>query len=250
MSSGTYQAFAYYPSYPTQFGPTVLFEVNATGDGSATITADYEITRPKIVILSPTTTTYNPVSLTFKYDDYSEHSWYGYNLDNSPTNVTILGNTTLGNLALGPHNVIVYANDTYGNMGNSSRVYFSVAVHDISIVDDINISSPRIVNQPINISVTIQNNGGFNETFDVSVNYTTLTIDPLIGNQTITLEPGESITLNFTWTPIAIGQYEIKAYTEILEDINPEDNTKIAYVRVGSSSVSSGVCGGSVPLLM
>ena len=84
------------------------------------------------------------------------------------------------------------------------------------------------------MSITIKNKGNFTETFDVSVNYTS-TLDPLIGTQTITLNPGESITLNFTWTSTTRGRYQIEAYTSTIpDDVNPSDNMKTIYLYVGS----------------
>jgi len=117
--------------------------------------------------------------------------------------------------------------------------------HDIAIIN-ITLSNPKpSINETIQIYVTLRNKGDFIETFDVSVNYTRR-IDPLIGTQSITLAPRESIILNFTWTPVTSGRYEIKAYTsEILGDINLEDNTKITYIYVTSGS-SAGGGGGRV----
>jgi len=126
LSSGTYQALAYYPEWPTQFGPTMPFEVNATGDGVATIEEDFEITPPAVEIFSPQNVSYavSSVDLSFTVNDYSSISWMGYSLDGQ-SNVTVAGNTSLTGLSLGQHNVIVYANDTYGNMGSSDLVYFT-----------------------------------------------------------------------------------------------------------------------------
>jgi len=104
--------------------------------------------------------------------------------------------------------------------------------HDIAIINITLSNLKPSINETIQIYVTLRNKGDFIETFDVSVNYTR-TIDPLIGIQSITLAPRESITLNFTWTPQSSGRYEIKVYTsEILEDINPSDNTKTTYIYV------------------
>jgi hypothetical protein len=106
-------------------------------------------------------------------------------------------------------------------------------IHDIAITD-VWFSNPRpAINETISIYVTIENQGNIIETFDVSLNYT-LFADPLIGTQTITLEPGYVEILNFTLTPMADGRYEIKAYTsEIPEETDPTDNTYIASIYVG-----------------
>jgi predicted nucleic acid-binding protein len=107
--------------------------------------------------------------------------------------------------------------------------------HNIAITEISYTPKNPVVNKTATISVTVENLGNLTETCDVSVNYTLL-IDPLIGTQTVTLVPGQSVTLNFTWTPNATGRYETKAYTsEIPDDINPSDNTKITYLYVSAT---------------
>jgi len=83
-----------------------------------------------IHILMPGNTTYRElaceegnINLTFTLDFTA--SWIGYSLDGQ-ANVTITGNTTLTDLAYGPHHIIVYANDTSGNMYSSAKVYFTI----------------------------------------------------------------------------------------------------------------------------
>jgi len=388
LAPGVYQASAWYPDLGTKFGEDTPFTVNTTGDGSATITADYEITPPEITILSPENTTYSTTSIDLNYTiyDFSAIDWTGYSLDGA-ANVTITGNTTLTGLSYDSHNIIVYANDTYGNMGSSDRVYFTVkrqytltiqtttggttdpspgdyqytegtvvtvtaipssgyefdywildsvtktknpidvtmdanhtitayfaaieyiltietttggttdpapgtythpegasvvvtaipdsgyefdywkldgttrtenpidvlmdsdhtltayfseSIHDIAITN-ITFSNPNpSIKETIHIYVTVENRGNFTEVFDLSVNYTRI-IDPLINTTTITLEPGEVMTINFTWTPDLFGRYEIKAYTsEIPGDVNKADNTKTTYIYASSSSGHGG----------
>jgi len=120
---------------------------------------------------------------------------------------------------------------------------FVAIVRDVAIISVTTSKTVIVVGEIVNITVVAKNEGTETETFDVSVNYTLL-VDPLIGTQTITLEPGESITLNFTWTPTTAGRYEIKAYTsEIPDDINPDDNVMNTYIYVGLGG-SSGRGGG------
>jgi hypothetical protein len=96
---------------------------------------------------------------------------------------------------------------------------------DIAILN-ITFSPPNpISGDIIYIHVNVTNMGKLIATFNVSVEYTLLHIDPLIGTQEVTLLPGESTILNFTWTPTIPGLYEIKAYTTtIIGDINPQNN--------------------------
>ncbi|MBS7620884.1 hypothetical protein KEJ32_02005 [Candidatus Bathyarchaeota archaeon] len=95
--------------------------------------------------------------------------------------------------------------------------YYYTSMHDISIIS-LNASKTTV-------NVTIQNNGAYTETFNVSAYYTLLT-DPQIGAQTITLEPKTNITLTFTWSPPQSGRYEIRAEAEPVEgEVYTQDNT-------------------------
>ena len=133
--------------------------------------------------------------------------------------------------------------DTESNVIYGETVHLSmfaimtptVLIHDISIINITFSNQHPKINEVITIYITLKNNGHYTETFNASVNYT-LILDPLIGTQTITLAPRESITLNFTWTPNATGRYEIKAYTSTIpNDTNPSDNTKITYLYVSAT---------------
>lgn len=143
-------------------------------------------------------------------------------------------NTT--GMHIGTYNIMAYVPNVKYENNTLDNVYKSENLitigHDI-IITNITFSEQNpSVNQTIHIYITVKNRGNFTETFDVSVNFTFVT-DPLIGTQTITLSPGESIMLNFTWTPTTGGRYEIKSYTSIIpDDINPEDNTKTTYIYV------------------
>jgi len=118
-------------------------------------------------------------------------------------------------------------------------VFIQSSIHDIAITNITFSNKYPKVNETIEIAVKVENRGTVTEMLDVSVNYTRL-VDPHIGTQTITLQPGQSITLNFTWTPNASGRYEIKAYTsQIPDDINPQDNTKTTYIYVSITTAST-----------
>jgi parallel beta-helix repeat protein len=155
----------------------------------------------------------------------------------SPEAFSFMWNTT--EFARGNYTISAYATLVQGEIDTTDNNYtdgtVTIGIHDIAIISITFSKQNPSVNETIDIFVLLQNNGDFDETFDISANYTLL-FDPLIGTQTITLERGESIMLNFTWTPTASGRYEIKAYTsEIPDDINPSDNTKITYLYVSAT---------------
>lgn len=81
---------------------------------------------PVILNLSLENKTYKENSLPLNFIIDEQASWIGYCLDGKE-NVTIAGNTTLTDIALGSHNLTVFANDTVGNMGASETISFTVA---------------------------------------------------------------------------------------------------------------------------
>jgi uncharacterized repeat protein (TIGR01451 family) len=157
----------------------------------------------------------------------------------SENSLLFLWNTT--DFAIGNYNISAYAWPISGETNTTDNLYVDgfvqivPPIHDIAITNITFSKQYPAINETIQIYVTIENRGTLTETFDVSVNYTLL-LDPLIGVQTITLNPGQSITLNFTWTPNATGRYEIKAYTSTIpDDVNSSDNTKIVYLYVSTT---------------
>jgi hypothetical protein len=60
--------------------------------------------------------------------------------------------------------------------------------------------------------------------------------DPLIGSQTITLQPDTNTTLTFTWNPPQSGRYEIKAEAgPVTGEINTQDNTSKIQIYISLS---------------
>ena len=105
--------------------------------------------------------------------------------------------------------------------------YYYTSMHDISII--------HLEASKTAVNVTVQNNGAYMETFNVSVYYT-LMVDPLIGTQTITLEPDTNATLTFTWSPPQSGRYEIQAEAgPVTGEINTQDNTLKTQIYISLS---------------
>jgi len=111
--------------------------------------------------------------------------------------------------------------------------YYYTSVHDVAVIN--------LAASESSVNVTVENQGTHTETFNVSTYYTRLT-DPMIGTQTVTLEPGANITLAFTWTPPAYGRYKILAEASIVEgETDTDDNVRtiIIYVGYGGSNTES-----------
>ncbi len=230
LSPGACTIFALYPPGGPQFGSDAGLIVDDTGYGSATITANYEMTPPIITILSPQNITYanGSVPLTFSVYDYSSVPWMGYSLDGQ-SNITIAGNTTL-TVGEGTHSVVVYANDTFGNMDSSETVYFSFSRHDIAVTS---VSTCKDSCVPmstvsrgftVHVNATVLNLGEYVETFDVTV----CANDTVVGTQTVhDLNPGNQTVLSFLWNSsgYSIGNYTISAYAmPVLGEVEISNN--------------------------
>jgi hypothetical protein len=111
--------------------------------------------------------------------------------------------------------------------------YYYTAVRDVAVVD--------LVASATTVNVTVENQGNhYTETFDVSTYYTLLT-EPLIGTQTVTLEPGANTTLTFVWTPPTYGRYEIRAEAGAVPgEVDTVDNTRTTIIYVGDGSSNGG----------
>jgi hypothetical protein len=127
-----------------------------------------------------------------------------------------LDSTHIG--AMNPINVTMDTNHTL------HAVFVSVLTHDVAVTD-ITLSK-AVVGQNCNtiISVTVRNEGDYEETFNVTVyaNETT------IATQTITLTGGDStiLTLTLNITGIAKGNYTMSAYAWIVPFEADIDNNK------------------------
>jgi len=99
--------------------------------------------------------------------------------------------------------------------------------HDVAVT---NVAPSKTVvgqNCSMSVNVTVENQGDFTETFDVTTYYNTTTIE----TKTVTNLPlGENTTLTFTWntTGVAKGNYTITAYAHpVLNETDTTDNTYV-----------------------
>jgi hypothetical protein len=108
--------------------------------------------------------------------------------------------------------------------------YFTLA-HDVSVTDVA--VSPTIVpmGNQVFINATVQDSGGYAETFNVTV----YANSQLIGMQPASLSSGASTTLYFTWNTSGNGKgdYDISASASIvLGEVNTGNNIKVASTPV------------------
>jgi len=155
-----------------------------------------DTTPPTIIIISPENKTYEArgVPLTFTISEPA--SWIGYSFDGQ-SNVTILGNVTIGNLPNGSHTITVYASDAYGNVGCSNTVYFTI--HIVSP----DITPPQVV--------ILSPENKFYETTEIPLIFTV--------NESVTWiaysldnKPNVTITGNTTLVGLSESAHNIKVY--------------------------------------
>jgi hypothetical protein len=104
--------------------------------------------------------------------------------------------------------------------------------HDVAVID-VTTSKAGGVPMPTvskwhvaNVTVTVENQGGFAETFNV----TAFANSSAIGEQQVTLNPGENKTLTFIWdtTGFSYGNYTVKAVADTVPgETDTIDNTYI-----------------------
>jgi len=111
------------------------------------------------------------------------------------------------------------------------------AIHDIAVTNVT--TSKTVVGQGYfsNVTVTLENQGDFEETFDVAVHYneTAITLPNGKNHTTTTLTSGNSTTITLTWntTGVAKGNYTISAVADTVPDeTDTDDNTLEASTEV------------------
>jgi outer membrane protein assembly factor BamB len=112
--------------------------------------------------------------------------------------------------------------ETWGGGG----IYALGPVNDVAVTNVVPSKSLVGQNYSMPINVTVENQGSYKETFNVTT-YANATI---IQKQTVTLASGNSTTLTFTWNTrgFAYGNYTISAYaTPVAGETNLADNTYV-----------------------
>jgi len=129
----------------------------------------------------------------------------------------------------GTYAVILKVTDDEGLNGTTIQyvtVLPTMLVHDIAITD-VKASPTRVIpGDPTTITVTVENQGDFTETFTVTTFYDDTAAAP---SQTVTnLAAKTSTTLSFTWhtSGVGVGEYTIRAAAStVLGEGDTSDNT-------------------------
>ena len=137
----------------------------------------------------------------------------------------------------GTYYVKVRAQDVYEEWSDwSSSLSVNIEYHDVAVTSVSASPTSVRVGETVTIRADVKNEGNYPETFDTSLYYT-LTTDPLIGTQTVTLTSGANTTLTFEWTPNMTGRYEIRAEASMVEgEVDTADNTRTTFVYVGGNT--------------
>ncbi len=96
-----------------------------------------------------------------------------------------------------------------------------------------------IVGELVTIEVSVKNQGGYNETFDLDVAYNNITIEK---RESVTLDPGDSKWIEFSWNTTGVdpGSYNITAEAILPEDVNPDNNLKTKSIDVNPPGAIAG----------
>jgi hypothetical protein len=151
--------------------------------------------------------------------------------------------TSYSHVGLDPesaHSYRVMAFDAGGDSAPSNVAEATTGAGPIRDVAVTAVSAPGSVlqNDPADVEVTVANEGALSETFDVSLTDTPPgggVAGTVSGPQTVTLAPGASTTLTFTWdtTGATVGIHRLTATAETLPDeTDTGDNSRDAFADV------------------
>jgi len=133
------------------------------------------------------------------------------------TSTVPLGNHTISSNA----SVVENETDIADNF-NCTTVEIISLIHDVAIVNVTASSQEVFIPDPVNVAVTVENQGNFTE----NVNITTCADTNMVGSQNVTLEPGENAIVVIAWntTNFSPREYLISANATIPIDDDPSDN--------------------------
>lgn len=109
--------------------------------------------------------------------------------------------------------------------------YGNFVSHDVTVVSVDLLPSTVVQGDLIDVNVTVQNQGQFTETFNLSA----LADSEPIGTQSVSLSAGSVATVSFVWntSEFSEGEYVVSgSASAVLGELDTEDNSRMADVRV------------------
>jgi len=167
------------------------------------------------------------LNVTAYYDDTAIETKTVLLLGNKNKTITFTWNTT--DVGLGVYTIKANATVVEGETDTAGNEMFfdgtvTVLVHDVAVTDVTASPTEVTVGDSVSISVTVVNQGGFTETFTLTIYANTTLID----SRNVTLTSGISTTETFTWdtSGFATADYVIKAEASVVPDeTDTADNT-------------------------
>jgi outer membrane protein assembly factor BamB len=135
------------------------------------------------------------------------YQWY---LNDAPVSGAASSSWNFTPQSPGSYTVYAKVNDAVGIQATSNTAHVQAGIHDVAVTNVT--SSKTVICQGYggNITVTLQNQGNFTETFNVTVYANTTSA----ASQNVTLSSGNSTNITLTWntTGFVYGNYTINAY--------------------------------------
>ena len=124
----------------------------------------------------------------------------------------------------------------YGEFGITeiNVTFLRLGFHDVAVVSVVPSSTEAYIGQVVNITVTLQNQGNFTETFNVTCKYELEGTEHVIGNMTVNnLAPQANTSIVFTWRTTDVTVHTLKAEVQPLTDeADIDDNNMTSSVTV------------------
>jgi outer membrane protein assembly factor BamB len=135
------------------------------------------------------------------------YQWY---LNDAPVSGAASSNWTFTPTSTGSYTVYAKVNDTIGTQATSNTAHVQAGISDVAVTNVTSIKTMIGRGYGGNITVTVQNQGNFTETFNVTVYANTTSA----ASQNVTLSSGNSTHITLTWntTGFVYGNYIMSAY--------------------------------------
>jgi plastocyanin len=152
-------------------------------------------------------------NVTAYYDDTTIEAQTNITLDAGMSTTLTFTWDTAG-IDPGSYTVKAQASAVPGEINTADNSFIdgqvTLSTHDIAITQVTRTPTSVKVGEAVYINVTVESQGSATETFDVTAYYNTSSIETKTG---ITLDAGESVTLEFSWntTGVSEGTYTISA---------------------------------------